>query len=82
MKDGKMAGFAVDLMDKISNKANFDYELYVTPDGSYGTPINGNASGMVGEVMHKVCFLLHYLVISTDVPMINIHNLESRFCSS
>ncbi|KAJ6223561.1 hypothetical protein RDWZM_002106 [Blomia tropicalis] len=53
MKDGKMAGFAVDLMDKISNKANFDYELYVTPDGSYGTPINGNASGMVGEVMHK-----------------------------
>ncbi|OTF78251.1 excitatory amino acid transporter-like protein [Euroglyphus maynei] len=51
--DGKFKGFIPDLMDAIADKAFFDYTLYLSPDGRYGTVLDGNVTGMIGEVYNK-----------------------------
>ncbi len=48
-------GFAVDLMDAISKKIGFSYEMYVVHDGQFGAKLpNGEWNGIVGEILAKV----------------------------
>ncbi|KAH7636526.1 glutamate receptor kainate-like protein [Dermatophagoides farinae] len=47
-------GFVVDLMNLIAKKVGFEYRLYFSPDGKYGTEYNGNnINGMIGEVFRN-----------------------------
>lgn len=57
-------GFCVDLMERIALKAGFNYTLVLVHDNQYGVPldavegISGRAwTGMIGEVLSKVCSL-------------------------
>jgi len=38
-------------MNEIAKIVGFDYSLYFSPDGRYGS---GKDNGMIGEVYHKV----------------------------
>lgn len=42
-------------MNKIGEHAGFDYRLFFSPDGKYGTEYNGHMNGMIGEVYRNVC---------------------------
>lgn len=44
----------VDLMNKIGEKAGFQYTLYFSPDGRYGNKMGDKITGMIGEVHEKV----------------------------
>lgn len=56
-------GFCVDLLDKLAEYLNFEYTLYIVKDGKYGEPINATTewSGMIGEILHGVCLLVHFI---------------------
>lgn len=55
-------------MNLISKKIGFEYRLYFSPDGKYGTEYNGNnINGMIGEVFRNVSFdLTFFFVISVQ----------------
>ncbi|CAG2107033.1 unnamed protein product [Medioppia subpectinata] len=57
-RNGNIAydGYAIELIDKISKSAGFDYELYEAPDGKYGVydPQTGRIDGAIGEVLTKL----------------------------
>ena len=46
-------GFAVDLFEKIADKAGVNYELSLQTEGRYGVMIDGKMSGMIGDVAEK-----------------------------
>ncbi|RDD41063.1 Glutamate receptor 2 [Trichoplax sp. H2] len=44
-------GFCIDLINAISEIVGFKYELYVSPDGQYGSQLNNSKwTGMVGQL--------------------------------
>ncbi len=51
---GNFEGFVVDLMNEIANIAGFEYRLYFSPDGKYGSIQDGRVNGMIGEVFNNV----------------------------
>ena len=73
-RNGEVAydGFAVELIDKISKSAGFDYELYEAPDGKYGVydPQTGRINGLIGEV-HSHVSLMYLNVNSFTVQYIS-----------
>ena len=49
-------GFLIDLLDHIAMKLEFQYELYESPDGNYGSRYdNGSWNGMIKELIEGVC---------------------------
>lgn len=53
-ENATFAGFTVDLVSLIAEKAGFQYELYNSPDSKYGMLTeNGTMNGMIGEVNQK-----------------------------
>ena len=55
VKDGVLSGFAIDLLAKIAETANFDYERYLSPDGKQGVVESANKiNGMLGEIADGV----------------------------
>jgi hypothetical protein len=59
-ENGKFKGFCIDLLNEISQKMNFRYELYKVADNSYGSEINGTWNGMIRELMDKVFNFIKY----------------------
>jgi len=51
--NGKYQGFAIDLMDEISKIVDFDYRMYLSPDGRYGIIKDNKINGMLGEVYNN-----------------------------
>ncbi|KAE9549807.1 hypothetical protein FO519_006988 [Halicephalobus sp. NKZ332] len=55
LTNGKIVfeGFCVDLLNKLSEDLNFDYQISIVADGKYGDRINGTKEwdGMIGEVL-------------------------------
>ncbi|XP_074643820.1 glutamate receptor 2-like [Tubulanus polymorphus] len=54
-KDGAYEGYIADLIDRISKKANFNYEFQITANGRYGV-IDSNTglwNGMIGELINR-----------------------------
>ncbi|XP_071954989.1 glutamate receptor ionotropic, kainate 2-like [Antedon mediterranea] len=47
-------GYCIDLLEEIAKSIKFDYKIALVPDGDYGTEnVDGNWSGMVGELVKK-----------------------------
>ncbi|CAF0713911.1 unnamed protein product [Brachionus calyciflorus] len=47
-------GYCIDLIKKISDKLDFDYELYLAPDGLYGDlDTNKQWNGLMGELVSE-----------------------------
>lgn len=60
---GKFSGYCIDLIDEISKMINFEYEIYVAPDNSFGyMDENGQWSGMIKELIDKVSILYHLII--------------------
>ena len=58
-------GYCADLVQKIAEEINFEYELKEVADGNYGAPIGDGSdtwNGMVGELIERVCMMLPYQV--------------------
>ena len=57
----------MDLLNAISHKIGFEYEIYTVPDGQAGQKyLNGSWSGVIGELVRGVnsfiCSLLLFLI--------------------
>ena len=51
-------GYCVDLLDLISKEQGFNYSIHLVKDGQYGAEKSPKVwSGMVGELINKVCIL-------------------------
>ncbi|XP_078315295.1 glutamate receptor 2-like [Crassostrea virginica] len=47
-------GYIVDLLDEVKRKASFEYDITLSPDGTFGREISpGNWSGTINEVIQK-----------------------------
>lgn len=58
-KPKKYQGFAIDVLDALSNYLGFKYEIYLAPDHKYGSQqADGSWNGLIGELVSKV---RHYL---------------------
>ena len=44
-------GLSVDLLNRLASDLDFDYELYIVSDTTYGKEINGSWNGMIRELM-------------------------------
>lgn len=56
----RFRGFAVDLMDVVSKRLGFTYDLYLVQDGKFGSKTeSGEWNGMLGEILagvHRYCY--------------------------
>lgn len=52
----ELEGFCIDLLKAIAEMLNFQYELYLVPDGKYGAEntTTGEWNGLVREIIDKV----------------------------
>ena len=56
-KPKKYQGFSIDVLDALSSYLGFKYEIYVTPDHTYGSlQPDGTWNGLMGELVFKVSF--------------------------
>lgn len=54
-KPKKYQGFAIDVLDALSNYLGFKYEIYLAPDHKYGSQqADGTWNGLIGELVFKV----------------------------
>ncbi|XP_043909948.1 glutamate receptor ionotropic, NMDA 3B [Protopterus annectens] len=44
-------GYCIDLLEKLSEDLNFEFELYIVGDGKYGGWKNGRWTGLVGDLL-------------------------------
>ncbi|XP_038259828.1 glutamate receptor ionotropic, NMDA 3A isoform X1 [Dermochelys coriacea] len=44
-------GYCIDLLEKLAEDMNFDFDLYIVGDGKYGAWKNGNWTGLVGDLL-------------------------------
>ena len=46
-------GYCIDMLDKLAEYLEFDYELYEVADGKYGSynPVTGRWNGMVADLI-------------------------------
>ena len=48
-------GFTVDMMDKVSARMDFEYELHPVGDGKFGVELpDGSWNGIIGEILENV----------------------------
>lgn len=53
-------GFCVDMLKELADILKFKYRIRLVGDGVYGVPgANGTWTGMVGELISRVCKYLH-----------------------
>ena len=73
----RFEGFAVDLMEYIADNLGFEYELYLVPDGKFGSKLStGEWNGMVGEVLSGVSYShSHMFVKSMHIDLSIKHRL-------
>jgi len=58
----------IDLIDKISEIVGFEYDLYYSPDLSYGrVDVRGIMNGMVGEVYNAVSHTVLYVIQNSNI---------------
>ncbi|XP_013912108.1 PREDICTED: glutamate receptor ionotropic, NMDA 3A [Thamnophis sirtalis] len=44
-------GYCIDLLEKLAEDMNFDFDLYIVGDGKYGGLKNGQWTGLVGDLL-------------------------------
>ncbi|XP_070198237.1 glutamate receptor ionotropic, kainate 3-like isoform X2 [Littorina saxatilis] len=48
----RFKGFAIDLIREVAGMLKFDYEIYLVPDGKFGSKLDsGEWNGMIGELL-------------------------------
>lgn len=53
-------GFCVDMLKELADILKFKYRIRLVGDGLYGVPgANGTWTGMVGELISRVCKYIH-----------------------
>ena len=58
------SGYCIDLLDELAKRLKFTYEIYVSPDGKYGSEMeNGTWNGMIGELLNEVSKEIACLVV-------------------
>ena len=73
----KFYGFAVDMMDVISEELDFVYEIYVVPDGNFGVELpTGEWNGMIGEVLSGVSVFHVPHIFITCIIVITLFSLQ------
>ena len=60
-------GFIPDLLEALSKRLHFDYELYQVPDGMYGAfdNVTNQWIGMIGEVIRKDVWITFVIIVHT-----------------
>ena len=66
--NSRFQGYLVDLIAEIGRRLNFRYELYLSPDGNYGSRNEtGHWNGMIKELIMGVCQLSTNSICVTDI---------------
>ncbi|XP_055488385.1 glutamate receptor ionotropic, NMDA 3A [Leucoraja erinacea] len=50
-------GYCIDLLEKLAEDMNFDFDLYIVGDGKYGGWKNGRWTGLVGDLLSSAAHL-------------------------
>ncbi|XP_041915879.1 glutamate receptor ionotropic, NMDA 3A [Alosa alosa] len=50
-------GYCIDLLEKLAEDMNFDFDLYIVGDGKYGAYKSGRWTGLVGDLMSGAAHL-------------------------
>ncbi|XP_075451411.1 glutamate receptor ionotropic, NMDA 3A [Ascaphus truei] len=50
-------GYCIDLLEKLAEDMNFDFDLYIVGDGKYGAWKNGHWTGLVGDLLSGAAHL-------------------------
>ena len=51
----KYYGYCIQLLDDLAHEMDFDYDIYDSPDGLFGSMAeDGSWSGLINELIHKV----------------------------
>ena len=58
LKKYSYVGYCIDLLNELKNRLGFNYELYIVPDGSYGSEdhVTKKWNGLVGELVSDVSY--------------------------
>lgn len=66
--DGKLEGFTIDLLEKLSHELSFKYEIYNSPNNAYGSYSEGKGwNGMIEEVrLGKATFGMGAISITSE----------------
>ncbi|XP_029470117.1 glutamate receptor ionotropic, NMDA 3B-like [Rhinatrema bivittatum] len=74
-------GYCIDLLEKLAEDLQFDFELYIVGDGKYGAWKNGRWTGLVGDLLSGTA---HMAVTSFSINSVRsgIIDFTSPFFSS
>ena len=51
-------GYCIELLDALADQMGFDYDIYDSPDGQFGSLADdGSWSGVIKELIEKVCLI-------------------------
>jgi len=65
-------GFCVDMLRELAGILKFNFRIKLVDDGLYGAPEpNGSWTGMVGELINRVCTVVAFInLFSTEITSI------------
>ena len=54
----KLEGLCIDLLEELSERLGFTYEIYLVLDSSYGTAVSNEThtewNGLIGDILNRV----------------------------
>lgn len=67
---GNFTGYAVDLIEKLSQELGFKYQIQIVKDNKYGSPDNktGQWNGMIGDILAGVSSIYFLQSVSRTHP--------------
>ena len=57
-KDWCYTGVSIEIIKRLQQRLKFEYEFVESPDGKFGSEINGVWNGLINQVYLKVLILL------------------------
>lgn len=71
-------GFCVDMLREMADILKFSFRIKLVDDGLYGAPEpNGSWTGMVGELINRVCMCAHPQLSTVDTLCKNRDTFQS-----
>ena len=82
-RKGCCTGYNIEMFEKVRERLNFDYTLYLAEDGKWGTEENGTWNGMIGAAAYDkadvIVNTLTALKKRAEVVDFSHHFMESAF---
>lgn len=73
-------GYCIDLLNELARYLKFTYEIYISPDGLYGSETeNGTWNGMIGELLNEVSKDIVYFVYCSSVARVLLNTPTDVF---